>query len=323
MTDPVSFDGVLQARGRVYRLVEQTPLHYYPELSALLGASVYVKHENHHAIGSFKVRGGINLLSTLNADERARGVICATRGNHGQSIAYAAKELGVRATVVVPLGNNPDKNSAIQHWGGELIEYGRDFEEAKAKASALSQERGYRYIRSGNEPKLIEGVATYALEIHDALPEPDFIFVPIGLGSGISGNCIVAEGLQSKVELIGCQAQNAPAVGRSVLSRSIIRTSTSNTIADGLATREPEELPLEIMRRRVRDVEFLAEEDLLEAMRMFLRYTHNLAEGAAAASLAAAVKWRDRIAGKSAVIVLTGSNVLSESLRDVFFSEAK
>ncbi len=313
----IKFQNILDARERVYKYLHKTPLHYYPGLSKLLEAEVHVKHENHHQVGAFKVRGGVNLISTLSEDEKKRGVICATRGNHGQSVAFASHKFGVKSVIIVPFGNNPEKNQAMKDLGAELIEYGKDFDEAKVKVIQLIGKYGYRYIKTGDEPKLIEGVGTYALEIHDELPDPDFIFVPIGLGSGISGNCIVAEAKNSKVELIGCQALEAPAVGKSIISKDWIKTETANTIADGLATREPEELPLKIMRKRVSDVVFLSEAEIREGVKMFLQYTHNLAEGAAGAALFAAYKWKNRIKNKKVVVVLTGSNIDNKSLKTI------
>ena len=311
------FENVLKAGERVYRFLSKTPLYRYPGLSRLLGAEVYVKHENHQPVGAFKVRGGVNLLSTLPEAERRGGVICATRGNHGQSVAFAAQKFGAKAVVVVPHGNNPEKNRAMAELGAEIVEYGRDFDEAKEKVAKLTQQHGYRYIKSANEPRLIEGVGTYALEIHQELRDVDFIFVPIGLGSGLSGNCLVAEGLNSKVELIGCQAAAAPAVGRSILENRWVETETADTVADGLATRVPEELTLDIMRRRVGDVVFVSEEEIEEGIRLFLSFTHNLAEGAAAAALSAALKRKEKIKNKKAVIVLTGANIDRHTLARV------
>lgn len=311
------FENVTKARQRVYNFLKKTPLHFYPGLSRLIDAEVFIKHENHHQVGAFKVRGGINLISTLSAEERRRGVICATRGNHGQSVAFAAKKFRMKSLVIVPHGNNPEKNQAMADLGAEIIEYGRDFDEAKKKVIELTQKHGYRYIKSADEPRLIEGVATYALEIHEDLKDPDFIFVPVGLGSGLSGNCLVADGLNSKVELIGCQAEVAPAVGKSVLEDQWIETDTADTIADGLATRVPENLTLGIMRRRVGDFIFVTEEEIQEGIRLFLSYTHNLAEGAAGAALSAAMKIKHKLKNKKVVIVLTGGNIDRETLARV------
>jgi threonine dehydratase len=307
--EPPTFDDVLAARETIAPHVHRTPLLLHPLLAARLGAEAWVKHENHQVTGAFKVRGGVNLVATLSDDERRRGLICVTRGNHGQSLAYAGRRFGVRVVIVVPEGNNPEKNAAMEAYGGELIVRGRDFNDAMAAAEDTAAEHGCRYVHSANEPALIAGVGTYGLEIFDDLPEPDYIFVPVGLGSGICGVCTVAEHYQSRAKIIGVQTERAPAVTETFRQGRPVRTVTADTFADGLATRAPAELTMAIMRRRVDDMVLVSEEDLTAAVRTLWQTTHNLAEGAGAAALAAANQLSAQIAGKKVVLVLSGGNL--------------
>src|SRR6478672_3868042 len=211
---PPTLKDVYAARGRVYRVVTRTPLMRHPLLTAETGLDIFVKHENHNPTGAFKVRGGLNLIGSLAPDER-RGVITATTGNHGQSIALACQREGVPCTIVVPVGNNPEKNAAMRAYGAELVEFGRDFDEARERVEALQHERRLRYVHSANEPLLIAGVGTYALEIFEELPDADVIVVPIGGGSGACGCGIVRTALGSRAEVIGVQAERADAFTRS------------------------------------------------------------------------------------------------------------
>lgn len=313
----VSFDDVLKAREVVSKYLHRTPLHYYPGLSKLLNAEVHVKHENHHQVGAFKVRGGLNLIASLPEEQRQKGVITATRGNHGLSIAFACEKFNVKAVIVVPEGNNPEKNQQMMNLGAELIIYGKDFDDARLKAEELQKEIGYYYIHGANEPKLIAGVGTYSLEIFEDLKSPEFIFVPIGLGSGICGNCVVAEYLNSKVKIIGVQSENAPAVTLTWREGREITTESANTIADGLATRIPAYMTMEIMRSRVDDIILVSEEEIKESIRIIFRETHNIAEGAGAASLSAALKMKDQIRRKKIVLVLTGGNIDTATLKSI------
>lgn len=313
----VSFEDVVAARERIAPYLAQTPLYEYPGLSKLLGFPFYLKHENHQPVGAFKVRGGINLMSQMNEEEKARGVICATRGNHGQSVAYAAKLFGVQAVVVIPEGNNPEKNAAMEDLGADLVVHGKDFDEAAAKAEELKREHGYRYIHSANEPALIAGVGTYALEIFETLDMVDVIIVPIGLGSGISGVCIVAKKLSPHTRIIGVQAEKAPAVCLSWREKRLVTTESADTIADGLATRVPAAMTLDIIKRYVDDIVLLTEQEIIDGVGLLLRETHNLAEGAGAASTAAAFKLRNELRGKRVVGILSGGNIDRATLRSV------
>ena len=313
----LTFQDIIAARKIVARFLKQTPLIHYPELSERLGFQAYVKHENHHPTGSFKVRGGLNFMHHLPQAQREKGVITATRGNHGQSIAYAAAQFGVKATVVVPHGNNPEKNSAMRAFGAELIEHGADFDEALELCEKLQQERGLYYVHPCMEPALFHGVGTYSLEIFEDLPNVDAIIVPIGGGSGCCGAITVSKAINPNVKVIGVQAENAPAIYRSWKAGQRIETDSCDTIADGIATRAPFPLPLSIIKEGVHDIVLLSESELEEGMRLALRWTHNLAEGAGAAPLVAAHKLTDSLAGKNVVMVMSGANLDTETLKSV------
>ena len=299
---------VYAARPRVARLVRPTPLIRHPLLEAETGLDVLVKHENHNPTGAFKVRGGANLVASLSADER-RGVITATTGNHGQSMALACRHEGVPCTIVVPPGNNPEKNAAMRAYGAELIEFGRDFDEARERVEQLQHERGLRYIHSADEPLLIAGVGTYGLEIFEAQPDTDVILVPIGGGSGACGCAITRTGLGSRAKVIGVQAERADAFARSWKGASRVVGEQCDTFAEGMATRVTFDLPFAILKQELDDIVTLSEDELAEGVRLALRATHNLAEGAGAASLIAAMKLRDQLAGKKVVCVLSGGNI--------------
>jgi threonine dehydratase len=307
MTAPTLAD-VYAARSRVMRIVRPTPLMSHPLLDAETGLDILVKHENHNPTGAFKVRGGVNLIATLSPEER-RGVITATTGNHGQSIALACRREGVPCTIVTPLGNNPEKNAAMRAYGAELIEFGRDFDEARERVEVLQHERGLRYVHSANEPQLIAGVGTYALEMFEEQPDVDVILVPIGGGSGACGCAIVRSGLGSRAKVIGVQAQRADAFARSWRTGSRVVGDKADTFAEGMATRVTFDLTFSILKRELDDIVSLSEEELADGVRLALRTTHNLAEGAGASPLAAAVKLRDRLAGKKVVCVMSGGNI--------------
>ncbi len=305
----VSYQEVLEALPRVHAVLRPTLLRRWPGLSEALGCELYLKHENHQPVGAFKVRGGVNLVGTLSDEERASGIMGVSTGNHGQSLAFAARHFGVRCTIVVPVGNNPDKNRAIQQLGAELIEHGRDFDEAREFVSELQRQRGGRYVHSANEPKLIAGVGSLAWEVFEDLPDPDVLLVPIGLGSGASAACIVAKHRRPQTQVIGVQAANASAVVRSWRSGRMESDASISTWAEGLATRVPADLTLGIMRELMDDAILVSEEEMLRAAGLILKHTHNLAEGAGSATLAAALQQRERFAGKKVVAVLSGGNL--------------
>src|SRR5580658_7591314 len=243
---------VLAARQRIAPYLKPTPLYRYPALDAVAGTRLWVKHENHQPIGAFKVRGGINLLSQLNEDERSRGVVAASTGNHGQSIAYAANLLGVRAIICVPQDANPVKVESMRALGAEVVFAGRDYDDAREHCEKLAAEHGYRYIHSANEPALIAGVATYTVEILEAQPDTEVIVVPIGGGSGAAGVCLVAKAVRPSIQVIGVQSAAAPAAQRSWQARAL-RTDDNATLAEGLATRTAFELPQRILWEKLDD----------------------------------------------------------------------
>jgi threonine dehydratase len=304
---------VLAARRRIAAYLRPTPLYTYPALDALTGTRVWVKHENHQPIGAFKVRGGVNLISQLGPDDRRRGVITASTGNHGQSIAYAAGLFGVPAIVCVPEQANPVKLESMRALGAEVISHGLDFDEAREHCEKLASERGYRYIHSANEPALIAGVATSALEILEAQPDVDVIIAPVGGGSCAAGACIVAGAVRPSIEVIGVQSAAAPAAYRSWQARALVEDTTA-TVAEGLATRTAFELTQRILWERLDDFILVSEAGLAEANRLMISKTRNLVEPAGAAALAAVLAAPGRFAGRQVAIVCSGGNISPEQL---------
>ena len=311
---------VLEARRRISPYLRPTPLYGYAALDELLGAEIFVKHENHQPVGAFKVRGGVNLVSQLSADERERGVIAASTGNHGQSIAYAARLFGVRATICVPAAANPVKVAAMRGLGADLVFHGRDYDEARQHCEALASEHGYRYVHSGNEPLLIAGVATETLEILEEQPQIDAIIVPIGGGSGAAGACIVAKAVNVAVSVIGVQSEAAPTAYRSWRDRHLVE-DRMETFAEGLATRTAFELPQTILWQSLDDFVLVADDEIRAAQALMIDATRNLVEGAGAAPLAAALRLRDRLIGKRVALILSGGNASREQLLDVLGQE--
>ncbi len=308
LTLPIYTD-VLAAAPVVGRFIRPTSLIEWPALSEAFACRFYLKHENHNPTTAFKVRGGIYLVSRLSPEHKARGVLGCTTGNHGQSLAYACRQFGVRCVLVVPANANPDKLAAMRALGAELIEFGRDFDAAREHCEEIRHREGLRYVHSANEPDLIAGVGTYALEIFDQLPDPDVILVPVGLGSGICGVGLVAAARRPETQVIGVQSEGAPAMTLSWRANRPIETDAPQTFAEGMATRVPAAMTLAIMRQVVHEMVLVSDAELREAIVRLLRATHNLAEGAGAASTAAAWKLRDRFAGKKVVGVLSGGNL--------------
>jgi threonine dehydratase len=305
---------VLAARRRIEAHLRPTALRTYPALAELVGTEVWVKHENHQPTAAFKVRGGINLVAQLGAADRSRGLITASTGNHGQSIAHAARLFGVRATVCVPRAANPLKVDAIRALGAEIVADGRDFDEAREHCERLAAERGMRYVHSGNEPELIAGVGTAALEMLEQEPYLDTIIVPVGGGSGAAGACIVAKAVRTSIEVIGVQAAAAPAAYRSWREGALVE-DRMETLAEGLATRVGFELPQRILRRHLDDFVLVGEDELRTAAVRMIAATANLVETAGAAPLAAACNLRSHLAGKRVALVCTGGNVSVDQLR--------
>jgi threonine dehydratase len=297
----------------VYAAMPPTPQYAWPLLREALGAEVWVKHENHTPLGAFKVRGGLVYLQRLREREpQLRGVISATRGNHGQSVAFAAVRHGLAATIVVPHGNSVEKNAAMRALGAELIEHGHDFQAAREHAALLAAERGLHFVPSFQRD-LVLGVATYWVEFFRAV-QPDVVFVPVGLGSGISA-CVMARALIGvTTRIVGVVSAHATAYRDSFHSGRVIEAPATTVLADGMACRAPEAAALELMRREVDDVLAVSDDEVAAAMRLLYSATHNVAEGAGAASLAAAMQQRERGRGQCIGVTLCGGNVD----RDVF-----
>lgn len=314
---PPTLDDVRAARTPVYDALARTPLLRHRLLCDRLGLDIWIKHENHLPTGAFKVRGGLNLVSRLSSDERGRGVISASTGNHGQSIAFACKRHGVACTIVVPSGNNPDKNAAMRAWGATVVEHGRDFDEAREFVESEVTRRGLRYVHSANEPLLIAGVGTYALEIFEDLPDPDVVFVPIGGGSGAAGLVTVRTGLGRTTRIVGVQAAGADAVARSLRTGIRVTGARADTFAEGIATRVTFDLPFGILQRGLDEVVTVTDEEIEDGIRVALETTHNLAEGAGAAAIAAAASCRHRLAGQRVVCVMSGGNLPVAVLRRI------
>ena len=311
-----SFDDVLAARERIAPHLSPTPLYAWPQLSELVGTEVWVKHENHQPVGAFKVRGGVNLVSQLSDDEQQRGLISASTGNHGQSIAFAAKRFGVRAIICVPEGANPLKVSAIEALGAEIVTAGRDFDEAREHCDRLAEEHGYRYVHSGDEPHLIAGVATQTLEILEERPETDVIVVPVGGGSGAAGACIAARGMGGSARVIAVQSEAAPAAFHAWKNHNL-EADQMRTVAEGLATRVPFELPQRIMWELLEEFVLVSEDEIRTATRLMIEGTRNLVEPAGAAPLAAALSLREQLAGRRVALVCSGGNISLDQLRAV------
>ena len=312
-----SYTDVLKAKKRIAPYLNKTPLLEYPGLSKALGFQAYVKHENMQPTGAFKIRGGINLISQLSPEEREKGVITASSGNHGQSIALASQMFGVKATICVPSNANPDKVEAIRSFGAEIIADGRDFEDARLNAERIAEEEDLRYVHSANEPLLIAGVGTVALEILEDLPEFDAIIVPVGAGSQAAGVSLVVKKAAPGVEVIAVQTENAPSAYLSWKSGELESTESADTIADGLATRSSFELTQGIIRDKLDDFVLVSEEEIKDAIRLYVEKAHIIAEGAGATPLAAARKLRDRLTGKRVVLVLSGGNLTAEMLKGI------
>lgn len=305
---------VLLAQRQIRPYLPPTPLHSYPALTNLLGTQTFIKHENYQPVGAFKVRGGINLISQLSSLERERGVIAASTGNHGQSVAYAARLFGVKARIVVPEGANPGKVAAMQGMGAEVIFHGPAFDDARLHCEALAREHGYRYIHSGDEPLLIAGVATGPLEMLQSEPGLQVLIVPIGGGSGAAGACIVARAINPSIRVIGVQAADSPAAYESWRQGQLVERP-NRTKAEGLATGHAFELPQAILRQMLDDFVLVSEEEILQAMVWLIERAHTLAEGAGAAALAAAYRMRDELKGKKVGIICSGGNTSLEQLK--------
>jgi threonine dehydratase len=308
---------VLRARAAIAPYLRPTPTIESAALGEFLGCRVFLKCEHLNPTGAFKVRGGVNLIASLTPEERARGVIAVSTGNHAQSVAYGARLFGVRAIIHMPEAANPLKVAATRALGAEVVLAGHDFDAARVIAEERAAREGLRYIHSSNEPLLIAGVGTYALELLEAAPDLDVIFVPVGGGSGVLGTATVARAVNPAIKVIGVQSEGAPAVYLSWRAGCRVETESIATFAEGLATRQPFELPLELIPRLVDELMLVSDADLRRAIVTLLRTTRQLAEGAGAAPLAAATLRRDELQGKNVGLVISGGNITVEQLREI------
>jgi threonine dehydratase len=304
-----TLDELKAATAIVRTLVPPTPAFAWPLLARRIGTEVVVKHENHTPTGSFKARGGLVYVESLrHAGSLPKGLVTATRGNHGQSVALAASRLGLPAVIVVPEGNSTEKNAAMVAFGGELVIAGKDFDESRVIAAQIQHERGYHFVPAFHRD-LVRGVATYAHELFTSHPDLDVVYVPIGMGSGICGLITIRDLLGLKTEIVGVVAANAPAFALSFAAGRITPTQTARTFADGMACREPQAEPFEIIRRGAARIVPVSEDEIAEAIRILFTDTHNAAEGAGAAPLAALMKEKQRYRGKRAGVILSGGNI--------------
>ena len=304
-----TLDEVRSAADVVRAVLPATPQFCWPLLCERTGAEVWVKHENHQPVGAFKIRGGIVLIDQLvQSKARLAGVITATRGNHGQSIAYGAQRHTLRCVVVVPHGNSVEKNLAMRAWGAELVEYGTDFNEAVEHAEELSERRELSFVHSF-DPLLVRGVATYWLELFEAVAGLDVVYVPIGLGSGICSGIAVRDSLGLRTRVIGVVSNAAPTYALSFDAGQIVEHPASTRIADGVAVRRPNAEALEIIRRGADRVIQVTDDEVESAMRAYFTDTHNVAEGAGAAPLAALIREHEQMRDKKVGLILTGGNV--------------
>ncbi len=302
-------DELEEARGEIHRVFAGTPQYAWPLLARRSGAEVWVKHENHTPIGAFKVRGGLIHVGRLARENLApNGIVSATRGNHGQSLAFSGRRFGVPVTILVPYGNSREKNEAMRAFGARLIEHGNDFDAARIEAMRLAEAEGLRFAPAFHRD-LVLGVATWALELFEAAPDLDLLYVPIGLGSGISGAITVRDLLGLKTEIVGVQSENAPSYALSFAAGHVVETQTADTKADGLATRVPDPQAFEIIKKGASRIVTVSDEEVRDAIRAYWTDTHNLAEGAGAAPLAALIKERDKVKGRKVGLPLCGGNI--------------
>lgn len=305
----------------VGRVLPPTPQYAWPRLAAAAGCRVWVKHENHTPAGAFKVRGGIVYMEALRrAQSAVDGVITATRGNHGQSVAFSAARAGLSATIFVPHGNAADQNAAMRAFGATVVEHGRDFDEARLECARVAGERALHFIPPFH-PDLVKGVATYALELFQATPPLEAIYVPIGMGSGICGLITVRDLLGATTEIIGVVARNAPAMALSFEAGHPVTTDSARTFADGIATRQPDEQAFAVIKRGAARIVQVSEEEIAEAVRLYFHTTHQVAEGAGAAPLAALMQERQRMSGKTVALILTGANIDAAVYRRILAGE--
>ncbi|MFW6075928.1 MAG: threonine ammonia-lyase, partial [Chloroflexota bacterium] len=313
---------ILRARKVVRRYLPSTPVIRPPALSEELGFDVVLKCENLQPIGAFKIRGGIYFMSQLSAEERSRGVVTASTGNHAQSVAYAAAQFGVRAVIFVPEVNNPGKVAATRRLGAEIVEVGPDFDTANEECRRFAEREQMRYIHPANEPWLIAGVGTYALELIEEEPDLDTVIVPVGGGSGVCGTATVFRALRPATNIIAVQTENMPAVHDSYHQKRMLSYDGGQTWAEGLATRVAFELPFTLMQELVDDVVLVGEEEMRQSMISLMETSRVVAEGAGATPLAAARKMRDELAGQRVGLIVSGGNVTADTIRRAFCDDS-
>ena len=312
-----------EAADYVHQHVPATPQHAWPLLAQRLGCQVWVKHENHAPTGAFKVRGGlVYVRSLLAGGEPPRGLVTATRGNHGQSMALASRQAGIPLVIVVPEGNSREKNAAMRALGAELVEHGVDFDVAREEAARLADQLEYAMVPSFH-PELVRGVATYALELFEAVRDLDCVYVPIGMGSGICGLIQARNLLGLKTEIVGVVSSAADAYAQSFEQGRIVTTATADTFADGMACRVPHPQAFALVREHAARIVRVTDNEVAEAMRVYHEATHNTAEGAGAAALAALMQERGRQAGKRVAVVLSGANVDRARYAQVLMGDEK
>ncbi len=312
------FKKILEARQVVKNYLPRTPIYYYPYLNQLLGTKVFIKHENHLPTGVFKARGALYLFSRLDAQQKVKGVVTASTGNHAQSIAFAGHLFGVPVTIIMPEQSNPTKIKAVKSWGAKIIFSGKIFDESREYAEQLAGERGARFVHPANEPDLIAGVGTYALEIFEDVPAVDVIVVPVGGGSGASGCCLVKEAVNPNVRVIGVQAEQAPAAYLSWKNKEIV-TAKMETKAEGLATQVGYELTQDILQDLLTDFILVSEKEMQDAILLIMEVVRNMVEEAGASSTAAALKLKDQFKEQTVVIILTGGNISLDRLRTILY----
>ena len=320
---PITFEDVELTRERLSPYLVQTALRHYPLLDALMpkGTTLLAKHENHQPTCSFKVRNGLAVVTGMEDEERRRGVVAASTGNHGQGIAYAASLLGVRATICVPVGNNPEKNAAMRGWGATVVEAGRDYDESVQEMLRLGREQGMTVAHSTNDPRVLAGAATMSLEMIEQSGGLDAIVIAVGGGSQCVGALTVARQLAPEVRVYGVQSAGASAIHDSWHARKPVRSERADTFAEGVATRQPYELTFETLCAGLEDFVTVTDAEIAEAIRLVLRGAHQLVEGSGALGLAGALKLRDRLAGQRVGIVFSGANLDTAVLRRILNGE--
>jgi threonine dehydratase len=320
---PITFDEVLAARERLAPYLTPTPLRHYPLLDARIGRgiSLLVKHENHQPTCSFKVRNGLSFVTALNAEERARGVVAASTGNHGQGIAYAASLLDVKATICVPVGNNPEKGAAMRSWGATVVEEGRDYDESVQAMLRIARDAGATVAHSTNDKRIVAGAATMSLEMLEQSGGLDAIVIAIGGGSQSVGALTVARELAPKLNVYGVQTSGAAAIHDSWHAGAPKPGAKADTFAEGVATRTPYELTFSTLVEGLEDFVTVTDAELAETIRMLLSTTHNLVEGAGAVGIAGALKLADRLEGKRVGVIFSGANLDSKVLTRILKKE--